>query len=93
MRSEEYRRIHDICLDMAQQCDSEDLHDRWLKLAEYWLDRAGQADVIEARRKKCVKSRQTCGDIGFIRFVNDSLIILWHTRCAYRGVDDAGDGQ
>jgi hypothetical protein len=54
MRSEEYRRIHDICLDMAQQSDSEDLHDRWLKLAEYWLDRAGQADIIEARRKNAL---------------------------------------
>jgi hypothetical protein len=50
MRSEEYRRIHDVCHDMAQQSDSEDLHDRWLKLAEYWLDRAGEADVIKPQR-------------------------------------------
>jgi hypothetical protein len=50
MRSEEYRRIYNVCHDMAQQSDSEDLHDRWLKLAEYWLDRASEADVIKPQR-------------------------------------------
>jgi hypothetical protein len=44
MRSEEYLRLHDVCRDMARQSDSEALHDRWLKLAQSWLDRAGEAD-------------------------------------------------
>jgi hypothetical protein len=48
MRTEEYLRLHDVCRDMARQSDSEALHDRWLKLAQSWLDRAG--DVNKPRR-------------------------------------------
>jgi hypothetical protein len=51
MRSEEYLRLHDVCRDMAQQCDSGALHDRWLILAQSWLDRAGEADGNKPQRK------------------------------------------
>ena len=40
MRSEEYRRLHEVCYEMALQSESENLQDRWLKMAEAWLDRA-----------------------------------------------------
>ena len=52
MRSEEYRRLHEACRQMALQSDSMNLHERWLKIAEAWLDRAndpnnmGTPDVI-----------------------------------------------
>jgi hypothetical protein len=53
MRSEEYLRLHDVCRDMAQQSDSGVLHDRWLKLAQSWLDRAGE--VNKPRRKNALR--------------------------------------
>ena len=31
MRSEEYRRLHEVCREMALQSHSENLQDRWLK--------------------------------------------------------------
>ena len=52
MRSEQYRRLHEVCREMALQSDTASLHDRWLKIAEAWLDRAndphnmGTPDVI-----------------------------------------------
>ena len=40
MRSEKYRRLHEVCCEMALQSDTENLQDRWLKMAQAWLDRA-----------------------------------------------------
>ena len=44
MRSEEYHRLHEVCCEMALQSDAENLQDRWLKMAEAWLDRANDAN-------------------------------------------------
>jgi hypothetical protein len=55
MCSEEYLRLHDVCRDMAQQSDSGVLHDRWLKLAQSWLDRAGEADGNKPQRKNALR--------------------------------------
>jgi hypothetical protein len=44
MRSEAYRRLHEVCREMALQSHSENLQDRWLKMAEAWLDRANDAN-------------------------------------------------
>jgi hypothetical protein len=44
MRSDEYRRLHEVCREMALQSDSENLRIRWLKMAEAWLDRANDAN-------------------------------------------------
>ena len=52
MRSEQYRRLHEVCREMALQSDTASLHDRWLKIAEAWLDRAndphnmGTPDIV-----------------------------------------------
>jgi hypothetical protein len=46
-RSYEYRRLHHVCRDMTQRSDSEDLQDRWLKMAQAFLDCAGGAEMIE----------------------------------------------
>ena len=46
LRSYEYRRLHDVCRDMAQPSDSEDLQDRWLRMAQACFDRAGDAEGI-----------------------------------------------
>jgi len=46
LRSYEYRRLHDVCCGMAQHSDSQDLQDRWLKLAQSCLDRAGAGERI-----------------------------------------------
>ena len=40
MRSEQYRRLHEVCREMALQSDSMNLHNRWLKIAEAWLNLA-----------------------------------------------------
>jgi hypothetical protein len=40
MRFDEYRRLHEVCCEMALQSDTENLQDRWLKMAQAWLDRA-----------------------------------------------------
>jgi hypothetical protein len=42
MRSDEYRRLHKVCSEMALQSDSENLQDRWLRIAQAWLDRANE---------------------------------------------------
>jgi hypothetical protein len=50
MRSEEYIRLHEVCRDMAQQSGSEDLRDRWLRMAQVWLDRAADAETTKHSR-------------------------------------------
>ena len=44
MRSEEYRRLHQVCLDMAQQSELPDARVRWLKVAQASLDRSRDAE-------------------------------------------------
>jgi hypothetical protein len=44
MRSDEYRRLHEVCREMALQSDTENLRIRWLKMAEAWSDRANDAN-------------------------------------------------
>jgi hypothetical protein len=44
MRSDEHRRLHEVCREMALQSDSENLRIRWLKMAEAWLDCANDAN-------------------------------------------------
>jgi hypothetical protein len=48
MRSEEYRRLHEVCCEMALQSDSEILQDRWLKMAQVWLDRADDPNNMQS---------------------------------------------
>ena len=55
MCREEYLRLHGVCRDMAQQTDSGALHDRWLKLAQSWLDCAGEADVNKRQHKNALR--------------------------------------
>jgi hypothetical protein len=46
MRSEGYRRLHQVCLDMAQQSESLDGQARWLTVAQASLDRSRDADDV-----------------------------------------------
>ena len=46
MRSEGYRRLHQVCLDMAQQSKQPDARARWLKVAQDSLDRSRDADDV-----------------------------------------------
>jgi hypothetical protein len=46
MRSDEYRRLHEVCLGMAQQSDSPDVQTRWLTIAQASLDRVSDADDV-----------------------------------------------
>ena len=48
MRSEEYRRLHEVCCEMALQSDTENLQDRWLKMAQVWLDRANDPNNVQS---------------------------------------------
>jgi hypothetical protein len=50
MRSEEYRRLHEVCCEMALRSDSKNLQDRWLKMAQVWLDRANDPNNIQLAR-------------------------------------------
>ena len=52
MRSDEYQRLHKVCLDMAQQSDSLDVQIRWLMIARASLDSVSDAD--DARRSDAV---------------------------------------
>jgi hypothetical protein len=47
MRSEEYHRLHEVCCEMALQSDTENLQDRWLKMAQVWLDRANDPNNMQ----------------------------------------------
>ena len=46
LRSYEYRRLVDVFRDLAQQSDSGNLQDRWLKMAQVCLDRASDGERI-----------------------------------------------
>jgi hypothetical protein len=46
MRSEGYRRLHQVCLDMAQQSEPPAARARWLKVAQAWLDRSRDVDDV-----------------------------------------------
>ena len=50
LRSYEYRRLHDACRDMALRSDSEDLQHRWVKMAQAFLHRAGNAEITRYSR-------------------------------------------
>jgi hypothetical protein len=47
MRSEEYHRLHEVCCEMALQSGTENLQDRWLKMAQVWLDRANDPNNMQ----------------------------------------------
>ena len=46
MRSEGYRRLHQVCLNMAQQSESSDAQARWLTVAQASLDSSRDADDV-----------------------------------------------
>jgi hypothetical protein len=50
LRSYEYLRLHDVCRDIALRSDSGDLPDRWVKMAQAFLHRAGNAEMIRHSR-------------------------------------------
>ena len=48
MRSEGYRRLHRVCLDMAQQPELLDVQARWLTVARASLDRSRDPDDVRS---------------------------------------------
>jgi hypothetical protein len=44
MRQDSYRRLHEACLAMANQCSEPEVQARWLAMAEAWLKRATEFD-------------------------------------------------
>jgi len=71
MRSEEYRRLHEVCYEMALQSDSENLQDRWLKMAQAWLDRANDPNNMGPPGFISLGLDQHVATSDFIRFVGD----------------------
>jgi hypothetical protein len=40
MRQDRYRRLHEACLAMANQCSEPEVQARWLAIADAWLKRS-----------------------------------------------------
>ena len=40
MRQDSYRRLHEACLAMANQCSAPEVQARWLAMADAWLKRS-----------------------------------------------------
>lgn len=62
MRSDEYRRLHAVCITIAEQCNLPDVRTRWLALAQNCLSLLKELPA-DFRARKCVedhsKSRLT----------------------------------
>ena len=71
MRPEGYRRLYEVCREMALQSDSENLQDRWLKMAQGWLDRANDPNNMGAPSIISLGLDQHVATSDFIRFVGD----------------------
>ena len=69
MRSEEYRRLHEVCCEMALQSDTENLQDRWLKMAQVWLDRANDPNNVQSVGMLGLDQHEATSDS--FRFVGD----------------------
>jgi hypothetical protein len=50
LRSEDYRRLHIVCLDMARQSGLPDTRARWLAMAAAWLKRAADYETHDRKR-------------------------------------------
>ena len=50
LRSEDYRRLHIVCLDMARQSGLPDTRARWLAMAAAWLQRAADYETHDRKR-------------------------------------------
>jgi len=52
MRSDEYHRLHAVCLDMAKQSTLPDGQARWQAIADEWLKLATEQRAVGAERSK-----------------------------------------
>ena len=52
MHSDEYRRLHAVCLTMAQQSNLPDLRARWLALATGYEDLLWDSGASERQSKR-----------------------------------------
>jgi hypothetical protein len=71
MRSEEYRRLHEVCCEMALQSDTENLQDRWLKMAQAWSDRANDPNNVQTVGIVSLGLDQHEATSDSLRFVGD----------------------
>jgi hypothetical protein len=49
MRSDEYHRLYEACLEMAQQSKAPALQARWLRMAQTWFSRARDARSMQPK--------------------------------------------
>ena len=54
MRSDDYHRLHEVCLAMAEQSTEPDLQARWLTAADAWLKLATE---LHSRPGRALKTR------------------------------------
>jgi hypothetical protein len=61
MRQDRYRRLHEACLAMADQCSEPEVQARWLAMAEAWLQRSLEISEHRGAMKRELSEPRAAG--------------------------------